>query len=142
MYRRARGADRDFAALRFAEVSEELIRLDAHKLTQGTETEKLDATTQFLVRVRQVLDAVLGMTAPDLDRAEAAFRQLDSLVSEAGLDLKKVEDELTYRRLQLAIARSRPDEVNRQLDRLHALGGRFADAADRLLYKRALASLG
>ncbi len=140
-YRRARGSDRDFAALRFAEVSEELLRIDGRKLTQGTDAEKQEATAQLLVRVRQVLDAVLGMSAPDLDRAQTAFQQLDSLVSEAGLDLKKVDDELTYRRLQLALARSRTDDANKQLDRLHALGGRFSDAADRVMYKRALAAL-
>lgn len=138
LYRRARGPDRDFAALRFAETSDELLRIDGRRLTQGTEAEKLEATNQVLIRVRQVLDAVLGMSAPDLDRAERAFRQLDDLVTSAGLDLKKVDDELTYRRLQLALARGRTADADRHLDRLHSLGGRFSDAADRLLYRRAL----
>ncbi len=142
MYRRARGGDKDFAALRFAEVSEELLRIDGRKLTQGTDAEKAEAATQLIVRVRQELDAVLGMTAPDLDRAQTAFQQLDSLVAEAGLDLRKVEDELTYRRLQVALARGKPEEITSLLDRLHALGGRYSDAADRLLYKRALTALG
>src|SRR5262249_34128405 len=141
MYRKSQGSDRDFAALRFAEVSEELLRIDSRRLTTGTDAEKAEATNQVLTRVRQVLDAVLGMTAPDLDRAEKAFQLLDSVVAEAGLTLKKVDDEITFRRLQVALARGRADEITRQLDHLHALGGRFAEAADRMMYKRALATL-
>lgn len=141
MYRKSRGSERDFAALRFAEVSEELIRLDAKKLSEGSEAEKTEATTQLLVRVRQVLDAVLGMSAPDLERADKAFQILDAVVADAGLDLKKVEDEITYRRLQLALARGKPDDITKHLDKLHGLGGRFSDAADRVMYKRALARL-
>jgi len=142
MYRRSTGNDRDFAALRFAEVSEELLRIDGRKLSEGSEAERAEATNQVLVRVRQVLDAVLGMSAPDLDRAEHAFQLLDSIVAESGLDLKKVDDEITYRRLQVALARGRLEDITRDLDHLHALGGRFSDSADRLMYKRALATLG
>ena len=141
IYRRAKGNDRDFAALRFAEVSEELIRFDAKKLAEGDDGAKKEATAQLLVRVRQLLDAVLGMAAPDLDRAEKAFTLLDTVVAEAGLDVRKVEDEITYRKLQVALARAKTDDATRHLDRLHALGGRFSDAADRMMYKRALGVL-
>jgi hypothetical protein len=143
IYRRTRGNDRDFAALRFAEISEELLHLDRAKLTSGAlgKTESRELTTQVITRVRQVLDAVLGMTAPDLDRADKAFEVLDAVAGESDVDLKKVADELAYRRLQLALARTRPDEITRSLDTLHALGGRFANSADRLMYKRALAAL-
>jgi hypothetical protein len=141
MYRKSRGTDRDFAANRFAEISDELLRLEGRKLSEGSEADRREAASQIIIRARQLLDAVLGMTAPDLERAEKAFQLLDSLAAEHGLDLRKVEDELAYRRLQVALARSRLDETNRQLDRLHALGGRFSDAADRLLYKRALTAL-
>lgn len=140
-FRHARGADRDFAALRFAEVSEELLRLDRAKATGGNTDQAREATSQIVVRVRQVLDAVLGMSAPDLDRADRAFEVLDAVAGDAGVDLKKVQDELLYRRLQLAVARSRTEEITKSLDKLHAIGGRFSDAADRLLYKRALAAL-
>lgn len=141
IYRGSRGQDRDFAALRFAEISEEILRIDSVKLTEGPASERDAAAAQVLVRVRQVLEVVLGMAAPDLDRAEKAFQLLDSVTAAAGLELKNVEDELAYRRLQIAIARGRSEDATRALDRLHNLGGRFADAADRLMYKRALAAL-
>jgi hypothetical protein len=136
LYRRSRGPDKDFAALRFAEVSEELLRID--RARAGTSSaESKQAVEQIIIRVRQVLDAVLGMSAPDLARAERAFEVLDAISVEAGLDFQRVEDELTYRRLQLALAKADMQAATRALDRLRALGGRFADAADRLMYRRA-----
>lgn len=140
MYRGGRGKDRDFAALRFAEISEELLKIDSARLSDAATADREQVTAQILVRVRQVLDVVLGMAAPDLDRAEKAFQLLDLVTITAGLDLKQVEDELTYRRLQIALARGRTDDITRSLDKLRGLGGRFADAADRLMYKRALSS--
>jgi hypothetical protein len=142
VYRRARGVDKDFAALRFAEVSEELLRLDRARLGSGPgKVESREVMTQIITRSRQVLDAVLGMTAPDLDRADKAFEILDSIAADAGLDMDRVRDELEYRRLQLALARGRTADATRALDRLRGMGGRFTDAADRLMYKRALAAL-
>ncbi|MEX2219097.1 MAG: hypothetical protein WD749_10100 [Phycisphaerales bacterium] len=141
IYRRSRGQDRDFAALRFAEVSEDLLRIDRARAKTGTEAEAREASSQVVIRVRQLLDAVLGMTAPDLARADRAFEVLDAVAADGAVDFKKVQDELLYRRLQVAIARGRTEDINRHLDRLHALGGRFSDSADRLLYKRALAAL-
>jgi hypothetical protein len=142
VYRRARGPDRDFAALRFAEVSEEILRIDRAKLTQLKDDEARRVMEQIIVRVRQVLDAVLGMSAPDLARADKAFEVLDAIAADAGVDFQKVEDELTYRRLQLAMARADQKAMTASLDRLRAIGGRFADAADRLMYKRASTLLG
>lgn len=138
IYRKARGNDRDFAALRFAEVSDELLRMDRAKAQSGTKDEAKLAVSQIIIRVRQVLDAVLGMSAPDLERAEKAFEVLDAVAGDGGLDLKKVEDELTFRRLQVALARSRAEDITKLLDRLHGIGGRYSDAADRLMYKRSL----
>jgi hypothetical protein len=141
VYRRARGPDRDFAALRFAEVSEEILRIDRGKLLQLKGEEAQRVMEQIIVRVRQVLDAVLGMTAPDLSRADKAFEVLDAIAVDAGVDFQKVEDELTYRRLQVALARADQKAITASLDRLRAIGGRFSDAADRLMYKRAQTSL-
>lgn len=141
MYRGASSADKDFAALRFAEISDELLRIDGRRLIDAPKSEREEVAKQLVVRARQLLDVVLGMSVPDLARADRAFQLLDSLAADHGLDLSKVEDELTYRRLQAALIRSRTDEVNRHLDRLHALGGRFAEAADRLMYRRALSLL-
>jgi len=119
-------------------VSEELLRIDRAKVAAASGESK-QAIEQIIIRVRQVLDAVLGMSAPDLARAERAFEVLDAISTEAGLDFQRVEDELTYRRLQLALAKGDVQGATRAMDRLRALGGRFADAADRLMYRRSTA---
>lgn len=138
IYRRTHGADKDFAALRFAEISDEILTIDRRKLVTAKDAEAKEIATQVVARVRQTLDAVLGMTAPDLERADKALEVLDSVVAQAGYDMSKLEDEITYRRFQIAVVRSRSDEITKFLDKLHALRGPFADRADRMMYNRAL----
>lgn len=138
IYRRTRGADKDFAALRFAEISDEILKIDRRKLVTASEAESKEIATQVVARVRQTLDAVLGMAAPDLDRADKALEVLDSVVAQSGYDMSKLEDEIIYRRFQIAVVRSRADEMTKFLDKLHGLRGPFADRADRMMYNRAL----
>lgn len=139
IYRNTRGTDRDFAALRFAEVSEELLSLEHARLDPGTETGR-EVAQRAIIRLRQVLDAVLGMAAPDLERAERALEHIQTLARRGGLDTRAFDDELTFRRLQVALLRGRSDDAQRALERLHTTGGRFGDSADRLLYQRAVAA--
>jgi hypothetical protein len=140
IFRRARGAERDFAALRFAEITDEILQQDLAQLDAET-TEGRQTAERAVIRLRQVLDAVLGMAAPDLQRADRALEQIRNLEKHAGLDLRAVEDEIAFRRLQVALMRGRADDVSGALERLHQLGGRFADSADRLLYHRAVTAL-
>src|SRR5690606_16995647 len=105
---------------------------------EASEEKAMEAAGAIVLRVRQILDAVLGMSAPDLERAAKALEILDATSAYAGLDLADVEGEIAFRRFQIALARGDRADMQRRLDRLHALGGRFADAADRLLYRRAL----
>jgi hypothetical protein len=138
IYRRTRGSDKDFAALRFAEVSDEILRIDRQKLATANEADAKEITTQIVTRVRQTLDAVLGMGAPDLERADKCLEVLDAVVAKAGYDMSKLDDEITYRRFQIALTRSRADEITKLLDKLHSLRGPFSDRADRAMYNRAL----
>jgi hypothetical protein len=140
IYRRARGADRDFAALRFAELCEEIVRIDRRKLAQGSDTEAKETVTHIVARVRQMLDAVLGMSAPDLERADKALEALDAVVASSGYDLSKLEDEVTYRRFQIAVFRGKADDITSLLDKLHGIRGPFSDRADRMMYNRAIAA--
>ncbi len=139
IYRRARGANRDFAALRFVEVAEEVLHGDEKDVRVEDARASQEAVTRVITRVRQILDAVLGMSAPDLPRAERALQVLDGVAAYASVSLADVEDELTFRRLQIAIAKGDQEEIARRLDRLSVIGGRFADTAARLLYRGAVA---
>ncbi|MBL9030865.1 MAG: hypothetical protein JNM80_04060 [Phycisphaerae bacterium] len=134
LFRRAAGPEREHAALRFVEVADEVSRLE---LRDGVSS--FDAATAFVERSRRLLDAALAMRAPDLDRAA---RTLDSILAVADLnkvDLAKVEDELTFRRFQIALARDLGPEIDRHLETLHRLGGPYAQTAERRLYNLALA---
>ncbi len=138
IYRRSRGPARDFAALRYAEVAEEALAADRAEVEAADETRSREATERAIARVRQLLDAVLGMSAPDLERASRALTTLDAIAAYTGASLDSVADELAFRRLQIALARGDDEEVTRRLDELYAIGGRWADAAARLLYRKAL----
>lgn len=140
MFRRSRGMDRDFAALRFAEVCDELLALDLPRIDSGTE-EGRETAQRAVLRLRQVLDAVLGITSPDMDRADRALQQITMIAQRGSLDISTYEDEIAFRRLQVALLRNRPEDASRAAERLSRLGGRFSDAADRLMYQRALTAM-
>ncbi|MCC6661191.1 MAG: hypothetical protein IT437_09930 [Phycisphaerales bacterium] len=140
VYRRSRGPAKDAAAIRFADLAEEAIGFDRARIEDKDEAVSHEATRNLVTRVRQVLDATLGMSVPDLERADRVLGLLDAAAAYRSLDLSAVKDELTFRRLQVALARGDTKAVTRHLDELYAVGGRFADAAARILYKRASAS--
>lgn len=138
IYRRARGTDRDFAAVRFAQVAEESLAVDRIRTQDPDDATSRQAIADVVVRVRQILDAVLGMTTPDLQRAERALAVLEAVGAYAGADLGDVRDELVYRRLQIALGRGDRQRISERLEQLYAIGGRFADAAARLMYREVL----
>jgi hypothetical protein len=140
MFRRARSSDRDAAAARFARVAEEAIEFDRARAQGADEAASRQAVKDVVTRARQVLDAVLGMSTPDVERAARVFTLLDDVARYAGSDLSAVKDELAFRRLQFALARGEETDITSRLDELYAMGGRFADAAARLLYRRALSA--
>lgn len=138
VYRRAPTDERDFAALRFLEVADEVAKAQQALLTEGDDAKLHDSAQSLLLRLRQILDASLGMSAPDWNHAEWALDQIDAVAKQADLDLGELAGELAYRRLQLADARADRPGIVAALDRLRAIGGPYATAADRMLYRRAL----
>lgn len=140
--RSSRGQERDFAAMRFVSVAEELIALDRKAAMKGTPAEARPACERLVLRARQMLDALLGGDSPDADRAQAVLDVLEDVAKFNNLDLSGHEAELTYRRFQIALARGRGDEEVSLGERLAGMGpgaAQFAAAAHRLMYKRVLA---
>lgn len=136
-YRAAAGSERDFAALRFVTVAEELLAMDRRAATTGQDR---DAAARAVVRGRQLLDALLGVSAPDADRAQSTLELVRTLARVASLELAEHEAELTFRELQIALIRSRDDEAAALASRLESMPGarrEYLPAADRLLYRRA-----
>jgi hypothetical protein len=90
--------------------------------------------------VRQIGEVAMGLSTPDVARLDAALETLDQIVGAIKLDVSAAEDELTYRRLQSALLKRRTDIAEQQIARLRAKGGPFAAAAERLMYREALAA--
>lgn len=139
LYRRSPGADKGFAAIRFADVAEAVLRQEGQRAGAGTDEASKRAAQNVLLLVRQLSDAMLSGPAPDVKRAEAALQLLDAVAAMHRLDVGSIEAELSYRRLQLAIAKEDSAEIERCVLRLRQNKGEFALAGERLMYRRALA---
>lgn len=138
IYRRAGPSSRDFAATRFLEVADEVLSVDQRTAIDTRGQEAIEAKARVLVLVRQTLDAALSIAAPDLEQAESALATLESVVARAGLDISAASEELAFRRFQIALARDDSHAIEQLLDELYVIGGRYADSADRLVYRMAL----
>jgi hypothetical protein len=139
-FRSASGTSRDFAAMRFITVAEELLAIDRRAATQASGKDP-DAANRAIVRARQLLDALLGIATPDADRAQSTLELLRNLASVTGVSIAEHEAELLYRELQIALARGRDDLAARAAQRLAELPSaqrEYAPAAERLLYRRAV----
>ncbi len=138
-FRRAGAADKPFAGQRFLDTAEEVLRREATRATTSRDVPAMDAAQNTIVLARQVLDAHLASAAPDLARAEEVFKVIEGVAAYHELDTGNIESELIYRRLQLAIARNDAKSIDEHLAKLRQIGGEYAAAADRLLFRTAAA---
>ncbi|MBL0869016.1 MAG: hypothetical protein IBJ18_00380 [Phycisphaerales bacterium] len=148
MYRQFRSAgssERPYAASRLAPIAEEVIALEK-RLALGKDAKAASDATQRLITVtRQLLDALLSVPTPDVARAKAVLNDLKAVVDFNSAALQGVEDELAYRRMQIALASGDVGEAESLAEKLNAWTGsgaeakasRFASAAQRALYLRA-----
>ncbi len=139
LYRASHGPERDFAAMRFVGVAEETLGADRKRALEQAGPEGLEAARRVVIRVRQVLDALLGVSNPDAPRAEAALAILSAVASHHGIDLAENRAELTFRRLQIALARDDAAGAADLVEQLSAAGAdsQFSIAADQLMFRRA-----
>ncbi|MCW5775331.1 MAG: hypothetical protein KIS87_02650 [Phycisphaeraceae bacterium] len=134
----ARPADRGAMAARFASVAEELIERDRWTVMNGTPVEAGEAADFVVLRVRQMLDVLMSATAPDVRRAERALSTLEEVRAYLGMNLDSLEEEIEYRKLQIALVHRDRPKIDAASRRLQEIGGRFAEAADRLVYRVAI----
>lgn len=137
MFRSSPSSGKDFAALKFAETGEQVLRLEQERALASRDETAREAAQAVIVRVRQLADALLGMTTPDVQRVETALEVLDGVAAYHGMELSQIGPELEYRRLQIAIVRSDELAIQRSADALRVSGGTYGAAADRLLFRRA-----
>ncbi len=137
VYRASRTSDRDFAALRFIEVAEESIEGDLATIRELPDEELIARAQELLIRLRQILDASMGLSSPDISRARWSLTKIEELRLLASVDIADIEAELAFRRFQIALSRGNEQAAAVELSTLRRLGGRFSDAADRTMYRRA-----
>lgn len=137
-YRKAPPGEKDFAAVRFSDIAEGVLKLEQARAMAGTDDVAREAANDLVIRVRQIADALLSMSAPDIARVEAAFAVLESVAAYQAMDLTQLDGELTFRRVQMAVSRNDEPTIVKLVDSLRNLGGPFSSAADRLLYRRAV----
>ncbi len=140
-YKRAGAGDREFAAIRFADVAEEVIRADfasAMRAGTGEEQAAKDAAQSVILRARQLADAILSLRVPDLPRVEAALDLIGQVAPRTGTTTDSIKDEVSFRRLQIALARQDDARVTALAASFQGASGPFAVAADRLLFQRSV----
>ena len=127
---------RDFAALRYADVSMDLLRREYAQATHSTDTAARSAADIAVNRARRIAEVLLACTSPDMNRSGEVLAMIDTLAKFHSVNLTKIEDELCYRRFQIAFMKQDAG-ADRELARLRELGGPFVIAAERLMYRRA-----
>lgn len=137
-FRAARGAEKDFASTRFVAVAEEVLTADRKIALENKVEDARPAVERVVVRSRQLLDALLSVTSPDVARADSVLKILSGVASFNSYDLKPHMAELTFRELQIAEARNDADQMESAVSRLLTTtdsGGQFQAAGERLVYR-------
>lgn len=136
-YRSALPNEKAFLALRFADVAEEMLRVEVPAALSGSDESAKAAAESVAIRARQLLDVLLSSQTPDLPRAEAALATLEQVAAKQGSVATNYEAEVMFRKLQIAVARNQMQDAQNLWDRLRGMQGPFAAGADQLLYRTA-----
>lgn len=136
LYRRAPAAQRDAAGLRFADRAERVLALTRAELPAADGDRVRELADAALLLVRQMLDALLGLSTPDIDRARAALASIEAILPYAGDDAGSIDAEIAYRRLQIAVALNDAAAADSALRALRTdPDSPFARAALQLLFR-------
>lgn len=136
--RKSAPADRDAKGRAFLDAAEQALKLAFRDATAGGATNPSEPAQAALRSARQIAEVALSLVPPDAARAEAALDAIDQLGQFVKLDVASIEDELMYRRVQVAVERGRTDLSEPLIAKLRGRGGPFAVAADRAVLRSAL----
>lgn len=131
---------REIAALRFAEVADQVIAMERRELANQPTAAKTKQTAERIVVLgRQLLDALLGVSSPDGARAQAVLDGIEAIAAQHEINLGPIDSELTFRRVQIRLAVNDEPAAIRYADELAEMSGaesgEFVDAASRLLFR-------
>jgi len=136
LFRASPGVSRTDAARRFVEIATGIVEIDERTAAQSVATPEVMKSID--VRTRQIAEAALAMTPPDLVAAGKALDTLERVATAAGVSTASFAGEVLFRRLQIHLARGDDPSAQETLDRLRDTGGSYLPAAERLIYRRRL----
>lgn len=141
LFRIARGAgqaERDEALAKFLEISDQVFpaERDAAIASQGARRE---AQAQRAVLIaRQQMEAALGLSSPDLERARRLLLEIPRIAELCGFSISDLSDELAFRRVQIAISAGNDSDLDSAISSLGDSGSAFAQSARLLALRRAI----
>ncbi|MCC6283857.1 MAG: hypothetical protein IT439_00940 [Phycisphaerales bacterium] len=139
IFRSSRAEQRDFAAVQFVEVAGEVVELERAAALEADAEHMVAISRSIVLRLRQIADALLATSAPDYARAERTIEMVRETASAAGIDTSEFAAELAYRSLQVGLGRQDRAAIERALEALRTdASGKYAEAADNLMYREAL----
>jgi hypothetical protein len=130
-------AARDFAALRYADVAQDLLRVEFAQAISSDDPAAKHTADTVVNRARRIAEVLLACSAPDINRAQDVLAMIVSVSKFHGAKLDSIQDELAFRRFQIAVSKRDPAATEKELVTLRELGGPFVAAAERFMYKRA-----
>lgn len=136
LFRAAPAATRTEAARRFLEIAGEIIAIDEQTLSAATTANEMPKGLD--VRARQMAEAALAMSPPDVTAAAKALDALERFATKAGINAAAYAGEVQFRRLQIHLARGDDAAAQEALKQLRESGGNYVAAGDRLMYRRRL----
>lgn len=138
LYRKSTSADRTFAGERFLDVASQVLKLEQSDVRSGDVERAAKASKGAILHARQIADAALGLSPPDVERATAALDTLDRIAVYAAVDLDHLKPELAYRRFQIAMAQHDSAAADRWFQEIEAVDGGYLKIAQRLMYRDAV----
>lgn len=138
LYRSASQSQKSFIGERFLDVASQLIRLEQGEVRSGDVERAKRAAERLVLEARQIADVALSMRPPDTERAALALETVQRVTRYASIDTSKLDEELLYRRLQIAAAENNPQLTGELYDQLAAYEGGFLTSAQRLLYRQSV----
>ncbi len=134
LYKDSLPGRRAWAARRYAEIAEPLLYLDARHASEGDAS----AVRYAVLRARRIAEVMLGSPEADSARAADALDVLRGLIARGVVDGGLYDQELLYRRAQIALVEGDHGEAERLVAQLSDEGGGSASSGDRLMYQEAV----
>jgi len=136
IFRASPATTRTEVARRFLEIAAEVMAVDEQALSAATSAAEMPKGLD--VRARQMAEAALAMSPPDVTAATKALDALERFATRAGVNASTYAGEVGFRRLQIHLARGDDVAAQETLNQLRESGGSYAAAGDRLMYRRRL----